>query len=390
MEENNKNNEPLNKDFKEPKLRFPGFTNYWNKAKLRTLAKYYKGGHLSKDDICDSGTIPCILYGELYTHYLNKIENILFKTKDKENLIISNKDDIIMPLSGETPLDISNSAVIPFDGVALGGDLVAFRTNLNSLFLSYQLSGKRKKKIAKLAQGKSIVHSNPEYLMKLYIFYPTKEEQNKIVNTLNLLAKKINILRDKIATLKKYKKGLVYLGIKMIENSDNIINLFDYLESFDVKNYSDNLYQYTVGKNGLKLISDVKYDLSSHKVFEDKCLLVGLGIEEITLSNNVVGCISPVYNVYKIYNDELYNFLDIFLKPLLWRRKAFVTKKSTRRNFEIDVKELKKIKIPFLNSTFINILITSINLINKAILVFEKKYQQLELVKKDLLNKMFI
>ena len=51
-----------------------------------------------------------------------------------------------MPLSGETPLDISNSAVIPFDGVALGGDLVAFRTNLNSLFLSYQLSGKRKKK----------------------------------------------------------------------------------------------------------------------------------------------------------------------------------------------------------------------------------------------------
>ena len=190
--------------------------------------------------------------------------------------------------------------------------------------------------------------------------------------------------------LKKYKKGLVYLGIKMIENSDNIINLFDYLTNVDVKNYNDNLHQYTVGKNGLKLISDVKYDLSSHKVFEDKCLLVGLGIEEITLSNNVVGCISPAYNVYKIHNDELYNFLDIFLKPLLWRRKAFVTKKSTRRNFEIDVKELKKIKIPFLNSTFINILITSINLINKAILVFEKKYQQLELVKKDLLNKMFI
>ena len=119
-----------------------------------------------------------------------------------------------MPLSGETPLDISNSAVIPFDGVALGGDLVAFRTNLNSLFLSYQLSGKRKKKIAKLAQGKSIVHSNPEYLMKLYIFYPTKEEQNKIVNTLNLLAKKINILRDKIATLKKYKDGIINILLK--------------------------------------------------------------------------------------------------------------------------------------------------------------------------------
>lgn len=50
--------------------------------------------------------------------------------------------------------------------------------------------------------------------MKLYIFYPTKEEQNKIVNTLNLLAKKINILRDKIATLKKYKDGIINILLK--------------------------------------------------------------------------------------------------------------------------------------------------------------------------------
>ena len=145
---------------------------------------------MSKEDISNEGTIPCILYGELYTTYLNKIENIVSRIKLRTNIILAKKGDVILPLSGETPLDISNSAVIPFDGVALGGDLIALRTSLNPLFLSYQLSSKRKLQIARLAQGKSVVHSNPNQLMKLWIFYPSKKEQDKIAQTLFCVSKK--------------------------------------------------------------------------------------------------------------------------------------------------------------------------------------------------------
>lgn len=38
MEENNKNNEPLNKDFKVPKLRFPEFKDEWEKIKLSDIS----------------------------------------------------------------------------------------------------------------------------------------------------------------------------------------------------------------------------------------------------------------------------------------------------------------------------------------------------------------
>ncbi len=217
MEENKNNNEPLNKDFKEPKLRFHKFNSCWKKDKLSELVSCYKGGSLSKEDINDSGNIYCILYGELYTSYLNKIEAINSKTFLKENLVLAKKGDVILPLSGETPLDISNSAVVPFDGVALGGDLLGLRTKLNSLFLSYEISGKRKRQIAKLAQGKTIVHSNPKSLLNIVIYYPSNDEQDEIAAILDLLSRKISILVRKIDTLKKYKKGIQNKFFKSIK-----------------------------------------------------------------------------------------------------------------------------------------------------------------------------
>ena len=173
---------------------------------------------MSKEDISNDGTITCILYGELYTTYLNKIENIVSRIKLRTNIIVANTGDVILPLSGETPLDISNSAVIPFDGVALGGDLIALRTSLNPLFLSYQLSGKRKLQIARLAQGKSVVHSNPNQLMKLLIFYPSKKEQDKIAQTVFCISKKIELIGRKVEALKKYRKGIQKIAFRRTPN----------------------------------------------------------------------------------------------------------------------------------------------------------------------------
>ena len=216
MKENEQNKEPSNKDFKEPKLRFPEFSMPWAKQKLKELASCYKGGkascykggNLSKNELSDNGNVYCILYGELYTRYLSKIDVIHSKTICKSDLVYAKKDDVILPLSGETPLDISNSAVIPFDNVALGGDLLALRTKLDPLFLSYQISGRRKKQIARLAQGKTIVHSNPNLLMSLDMFYPERKEQSKISDFLTAIARKINTIESKIEDLKKYKEGL--------------------------------------------------------------------------------------------------------------------------------------------------------------------------------------
>lgn len=51
MEENNKNNEPLNKDFKVPKLRFPEFKDNYSKYKFGDIFSIYNGLNVSVKDI---------------------------------------------------------------------------------------------------------------------------------------------------------------------------------------------------------------------------------------------------------------------------------------------------------------------------------------------------
>ena len=146
---------------------------------LSQIATLSKGNGLSKDDLSQDGN-KCILYGELYTRYLGYIDTIISKTKtilSKPKL--SKSGDIIMPLSGETPTDISNSAVVPEDNVILGGDLLVItpKKNIDSLFLSLYLSNCKKKEIAKKSCGISIIHSHKEDIAKLTINYPSLAEQ---------------------------------------------------------------------------------------------------------------------------------------------------------------------------------------------------------------------
>lgn len=320
---------------------------------------------------------------------MNKIEIIFSRIKYRTNLILAKKDDVILPLSGETPLDISNSAVIPFDGIALGGDLIALRTSLNPLFLSYQLSGKRKLQIARLAQGKSIVHSNPNLLMNLWIFYPSKNEQNKIAQTLLFISKKIELINRKVKVLKKYRKGLIQIGLKKVYSSTSFIRFSDLYSDISEKNL-DSLNQYTVGKDGLKPIPESNYDLCNHKIFYPNCLLIGIGIEEIAVSTKTSGSVSPVYNVYNIKNKHYLNYTQFFLKSILWRKKAFITRKSTRRNYEIDTKELLNFNLPIPIDSQFNIICKSIETLDILIQHFKNKLEQTKAIKSYLLKNMFI
>ena len=311
------------------------------------------------------------------------------KTIYKSDLVYAKKDDVILPLSGETPLDISNSAVIPFDNVALGGDLLALRTKLDPLFLSYQISGRRKNQIARLAQGKTIVHSNPNSLMSLDVFYPEREEQSKISDFLSAISRKINMIESKIEDLKKYKEGLLNRGLSLLLSSDKWAMFSEFFEKLKEKNQK-NLGQYTVGKSGLIKLEESNYDLSNHLVFYPSCLLVGIGIEEVALSENDTGCVSPVYSVYRLRGQTYIKYCKYFLKLLLWRKKAFITRKSTRREYEVDNTALEQLKLPIENSsTFVNIC-EVLGKIDDKLSIDESEEESLVSLKSYLLTNMFI
>ena len=193
-----------------PKLRFPEFSDNWEVKKLGEIAKFSKGKGISKADIDENGTLECIRYGELYTQYGETIKEIVSKTNiDKEDLVLSEANDVIIPASGETQLDIATASCVLKEGVALGGDLNIIKTELNGVFLSYYLNSNKKIEIANLAQGSSVVHLYANQLAALSLSIPSKEEQTKIAAFLSAIDEKISIKQKELEELKIYKKGVM-------------------------------------------------------------------------------------------------------------------------------------------------------------------------------------
>lgn len=158
---------------------FKNLPSGWKVVRLGDVCDFYKGKGISKDDISENG-ISCIRYGELYTTYSERIDEIYSKTNlNPSELFLSKCNDIIIPCSGETAQDIAKASCVLLDGIALGGDLNVLRTRENGIFLSYYLNVIAKKDIAKIAQGVSIVHLYASELKNLKIKIPSVDEQKR-------------------------------------------------------------------------------------------------------------------------------------------------------------------------------------------------------------------
>jgi len=195
---------------KIPKLRFQGFTNLWGNDTLNNLSNFSKGKGISKSDIEKDGETECIRYGELYTLYNETIEKVFSKTNvARKELVFSESNDVIIPSSGETKIDIAKASCLLIAGIALGGDLNVIKTNLNGVFLTYYLNSQKKKEIASLAQGNSVVHLYSHQLKGLTINFPEQHEQTKIASFLITVDKKLEALKKKKTLLEQYKKGVM-------------------------------------------------------------------------------------------------------------------------------------------------------------------------------------
>ena len=155
---------------------------------------------------------PCILYGELYTKYKSEIISDIFSKTDIDTrkLVKSKANDVIIPCSGETAVDIATARCVPYDNILLGGDLNIIRLyDCDGSFMSYQLNGKRKYDIAKVAQGVSVVHLYGDHLKGVKTYNPCLEEQKKIVRLLSLLDERIATQNKIIEDLKKLKWAII-------------------------------------------------------------------------------------------------------------------------------------------------------------------------------------
>lgn len=191
-------------------MRFPEYSDKWLECELQDIADLSKGAGISKDQLSESGE-SCILYGELYTKYKSEvISNVISKTDiENSNLVRSKANDVIIPSSGETAIDISTARCVPYDNILLGGDLNIIRLKeQDGCFFSYQLNGVRKLDIAQIAQGVSVVHLYGESLKRLKVRYPSRSEQEKISSLLSVIDERIETQNRIINELQSLIIGL--------------------------------------------------------------------------------------------------------------------------------------------------------------------------------------
>jgi len=304
-----------------PNLRFPEFQGEWKEERLADIADLYKGTGISKDQLSDDGE-PCILYGELYTKYKSEtIREVISKTNiDNTKLVRSKANDVIIPCSGETAEDIATARCVLNGNILLGGDLNIIRLHgYDGAFMSYQLNGRRKYDIAKVAQGVSVVHLYGEHLKGVKTINPCLEEQKKIAKLLSLLDERIatqNKIIDKLQSLIKginqrlfmnnginYKLGEVceirsgYSGNQLLSKkglkisrietiSGHKVNLerVGYVAPFE----SSENYKLQVGDILFSNINSVEYIGNTAFIDKDYDLYHGMNLLRLTPNNMVV------------------------------------------------------------------------------------------------------
>ena len=338
-----------------PHLRFPEFSGEWVETTLGKISEITKGSGISKDQLSEQGS-PCILYGELYTKYKSEIINDVYSRTelDSSSLVKSKANDVIIPCSGETAIDISTARCVPFDNILLGGDLNIIRLkNYDGGFFAYQLNGTRKKDIARVAQGVSVVHLYGENLKQIRVYHPNIEEQKKITRLLSLIDDRIATQNKVIEDLKKLKSAMTE---KLYSNVKG--TTYTYRQLFDVINErnKDNVYNNVLSASqelGMIDRSDINIDIKfeqasivSYKIVRKGDYVVHLrSFQGGFAFSEKTGICSPAYTILRPKDNLVFGYLSHYFTSKQFVKSLKLVTYGIRDGRSINVDEWLDMKV---------------------------------------------
>ena len=217
----------------------------------------------------------------------------------------------------------------------LGGDLNIIRLNEHDgKFFSYQLNGVRKKDIARIAHGVSIVHLHGNALSHIVVNYPSRREQEKISRLLSLIDQRIALQNKVIEDLITLEKEIVNYVFKTLNtvyqplsiiservttrNANTLCNnvltisardgLISQLDFFNKSVASQNLSNYILLKKG-----DFAYN-KSYSADHPWGAIKHLEIYD-------EGVLSPLYFCFRPIKSHIdTDFLQLYFETDLWHK----------------------------------------------------------------------
>ena len=169
----------------------------WEVSTLADIGTFAKGQGIRKDQ-AQSGNLPCVRYGEIYTNHNDIVRN--FRSFISAEVALTSKKlkegDLLFAGSGETKEDIGKCvAFLASVEAYAGGDIVILSPRKgDSAFLGYLAnSPELVRQKSSRGQGDAVVHISATALSTIKLPFPPEHEQHVIAITLSdvdaLLAK---------------------------------------------------------------------------------------------------------------------------------------------------------------------------------------------------------
>ena len=371
-----------------PKLRFKEFNDEYETIKLEDVAELTSSKRIYLSDYTDSG-IPFYRGKEISELKINKpVSDLLYISNEKYEEMKSKygapKENEILITSVGT---LGNIYRIPNNEKFYfkDGNLIWLKNIKQSPeYLEYNLEFNRKK-LLDSAIGSTQKALTIAGLNKLSFNYPSKLEQSKIVKTMQLINKKINLQSKKIEDLKLFKKGL----------STTLFNSFD--------NYNEeklgNLCDITTGKlDANAMVENGKYrfytcaknySFINDYAFDTEALLISGNGEYVGYIHYYKGKFNAYQRTYVLDNfKENIQYIKCYLDENLSKRINSEKKEGNTPYIVLSTLSDLKIKIP--NSTKQNEISYLINNFNNKIIMEESKLDKLQELKKGLMQNMFV
>ena len=184
----------------------------WDVKSLSEIGVFSKGFGITRDQ-AQSGNIPCIRYGEIYTTHHNYIRRFCsYISQEIANTSTKLKTgDILFAGSGETKEEIGKAvAFVGREDAYAGGDIIILspKINVSSLFLGFVLNNESSvKQKSSLGQGDAVVHIHAKELAGVLVPFPNHDEQHAIASVLSEMDTMILRLEQAIAKKKMMKEG---------------------------------------------------------------------------------------------------------------------------------------------------------------------------------------
>lgn len=193
-----------------PKLRFPEFSDRWEKKKLGDVTTYvdYRGRAPIKTD---SG-IFLVTAKNIKKGYIDYESSQEFVADDNYLNVMSKGLPEIGDILFTTEAPMGNVAQVDNKKIALAQRVIKFRGNekiLNLYLLHYMLSDIFQNKLFEKAIGTTVQGISGKELHKIKVDFPSLPEQQKIASFLTAVDEKLQSLKKKKKLLDQYKKGVM-------------------------------------------------------------------------------------------------------------------------------------------------------------------------------------